>query len=114
MSSEEGKAYISGKLLMSKDERPDYLFPRLHQADCVSWLKALIVQGSQSYMSLILDFDNNSLLPPLRCPLLLVPGSRSIPCGSSTFYLYLVNVPFSKPSLNFPTLSVPSVSLLRF
>lgn len=46
MSSEEGKAYISGKLLMSKDERLEYLFPRLHQADCVPWLKALIFQGS--------------------------------------------------------------------
>lgn len=51
-SLEEGKTYISEKFLIRKDERPDYLFSRLHQADCVSWLKALIVQGSPSYMSL--------------------------------------------------------------
>lgn len=93
--------------------RPEYFFPRLHQADCVSWLK--VTNNSRQpilHECLVLGFDNNSLLSFLRPPTLLAPGFCTIPCGFSTPYLYLCKCSLFKTLFEFSYFDVPSVSLL--
>jgi hypothetical protein len=85
----------------------------LHQTTS-SWVPWLKVNDHSrqpiNHESLDLGFDHNSLVPSFMWLLLLVPDSCIIPCG--LFTCMFANAVFLKHSLNFSTLSIPSVSLL--
>lgn len=104
--------------------RPEYFSPRGHQADCAPQLK--VTQGHSAEgssrqptlgESLVLGFDNNSLLPPLRQPRLLAPGVCPIPALFHVVSLHpiciFVEAPFLKILFEFSYSEVPSVSLLN-
>ena len=93
-------------------------FPRGHQADYAPQLKVTSSSRQPTlHESLILGFNNNFLLPPLRRPRLLAPGFCSIPVlfrvVSPHPICIFVESPFFKILFEFSYSEVPSVSLLN-
>lgn len=98
--------------------RPEYVSPRGHQADYARQLKVTSSSRQPTlHESLVLGFDNNSLLPPLKRPRLLAPGFCSIPVlfhvVSPHPICIFVESPFFKILFEFSYSEVPSVSLLN-
>ena len=98
--------------------RPEYFSLRGHQADCAPQLTVTSSSRQPTLReSLVLGFDNNSLLPSLRQPRLLAPGFCPIPALFHVASLHpiciFVEAPFFKILFEFSYSEVPSVSLLN-